>query len=38
MSEIANSKATDAGIFLWLTYQAMCDMGLDAAAIFASVN
>lgn len=28
----------DAGIFLWLTYQAMQQAGLDCAAIFGSVN
>lgn len=38
MPAIVNSRTTDAGIFLWLTYQTLCDMGLDAAAIFASVN
>ena len=32
------SKASDAGVFLWMTYQTMQRMGLDAAAIFASVN
>lgn len=31
-------KPSDAGIFLWMTYQTMQRMGLDAAAIFASVN
>lgn len=31
-------KASDSGIFLWMTYQTMQRMGLDAAAIFASVN
>lgn len=30
--------ASDAGVFLWMTYQTMQRMGLDAAAIFASVN
>ncbi len=29
---------SDAGIFLWMTYQAMQKAGLDTAAIFASVN
>jgi len=29
---------TDAGIFLWMTYQAMSQAGLDCAAIFASVG
>lgn len=32
------SKASDAGVFLWMTYQTMQRMGLDAASIFASVN
>lgn len=32
------SKASDAGVFLWMTYQTMQRMGLDAAAIFAGVN
>ncbi|NUF53778.1 AraC family transcriptional regulator, partial [Acinetobacter seifertii] len=31
-------KPSDAGIFLWMTYQTMQNMGLDAASIFASVN
>ncbi|MEQ1067381.1 AraC family transcriptional regulator [Acinetobacter sp. XH1741] len=31
-------KSSDAGIFLWMTYQTMQNMGLDAASIFASVN
>ena len=31
-------SATDAGIFLWMTYQAMSQAGLDCAAIFASVG
>jgi len=30
--------SSDAGIFLWMTYQTMQKMGLDAASIFASVN
>lgn len=30
--------ASDAGIFLWMTWQAMQRAGLDCAAIFASVN
>jgi AraC-like DNA-binding protein len=32
------SMTSDAGIFLWLTYQAMQKAGLDTAAIFSSVN
>lgn len=32
------SKTSDAGVFLWMTYQTMQKMGLDASAIFASVN
>lgn len=32
------NKTSDAGVFLWLTYQTMQVMGLDAAAIFSSVN
>lgn len=32
------SRPSDAGIFLWMTYQTMQKMGLDCAAIFASVN
>lgn len=32
------SRPSDAGIFLWMTYQAMQKAGLDCAAIFASVN
>ncbi|EHU2135525.1 AraC family transcriptional regulator [Acinetobacter baumannii] len=31
-------KSSDAGIFLWMTYQTMQNMGLDAESIFASVN
>ncbi|MDE2421820.1 MAG: AraC family transcriptional regulator [Gammaproteobacteria bacterium] len=31
-------STSDAGIFLWMTYQTMQRMGLDAAAIFAGVN
>lgn len=31
-------KNSDAGIFLWMTYQAMQKMQLDTAAIFASVH
>ncbi len=31
-------KSSDAGIFLWMTYQTMQSMGLDAAAIFKSVH
>jgi len=31
-------SASDAGVFLWMTYQTMQRMGLDAAAIFASVH
>jgi len=38
MPAIVNSRTTDAGIFLWLIYPTLCDMGLDAAAILASVN
>ncbi|HET8729623.1 MAG TPA: AraC family transcriptional regulator, partial [Moraxellaceae bacterium] len=30
--------ASDSGIFLWMTWQAMQRAGLDSAAIFASVN
>ena len=33
-----SKKSSDAGIFLWMTYQTMQNMGLDAASIFASVN
>jgi AraC-like DNA-binding protein len=32
------NTASDAGIFLWMTWQAMQRAGLDSAAIFASVN
>lgn len=32
------SRPSDAGIFLWMTYQTMQKAGLDCAAIFASVN
>jgi len=31
------TQSSDAGIFLWMTYHAMAKMGLDTAAIFASV-
>ncbi len=31
-------STSDAGVFLWMTYQTMQRMGLDAAAIFAGVN
>ncbi|RLZ09010.1 AraC family transcriptional regulator [Acinetobacter sp. 2JN-4] len=31
-------KTSDAGIFLWMVYQTMHKMNLDAAAIFASVH
>ncbi|MCH7336980.1 AraC family transcriptional regulator [Acinetobacter sp. NIPH 2699] len=31
-------KTSDAGIFLWMVYQTMQKMNLDAAAIFASVH
>ncbi|WP_025470595.1 AraC family transcriptional regulator [Acinetobacter lactucae] len=33
-----SKSSSDAGIFLWMTYQTMQQMGLDAASIFASVN
>lgn len=33
-----SKSSSDAGIFLWMTYQTMQKMGLDAASIFASVN
>lgn len=33
-----SKNSSDAGIFLWMTYQTMQQMGLDAASIFASVN
>ncbi len=33
-----SQSASDAGVFLWMTYQTMQRMGLDAAAIFASVH
>lgn len=33
-----NNQNSDAGIFLWMTYQAMQKMGLDTATIFASVH
>ncbi|WP_454666840.1 AraC family transcriptional regulator [Acinetobacter calcoaceticus] len=33
-----SKNSSDAGIFLWMTYQTMQKMGLDAASIFASVN
>ena len=33
-----SKKSSDAGVFLWMTYQTMQNMGLDAASIFASVN
>ena len=32
------THASDNGVFLWLTYQAMRQAGLDCAAIFASVG
>lgn len=32
------TPASDSGIFLWMTWQAMQRAGLDSAAIFASVN
>ncbi|AXI03711.1 AraC family transcriptional regulator [Aquirhabdus parva] len=32
------AMTSDAGIFLWMTYQAMQKAGLDTAAIFSSVN
>ena len=32
------NKASDAGIFLWMVYQTMQKMDLDAANIFASVH
>lgn len=32
------NTASDAGIFLWMTWQALQRAGLDSAAIFASVN
>lgn len=32
------STASDNGVFLWMTWQTMRQMGLDSAAIFASVN
>lgn len=33
-----NKPISDAGIFLWMTWQAMQQAGLDTARIFASVN
>lgn len=33
-----NVKTSDAGIFLWLTYQALQNMGLDTHAIFSCIN
>lgn len=33
-----SKKTSDAGIFLWMVYQTMQKMNLDAAAIFASVH
>ena len=38
MADNARAPASDAGIFLWMTYQAMQQAGLDCAEIFASVN
>ncbi|ENW17686.1 helix-turn-helix domain-containing protein [Acinetobacter haemolyticus] len=35
---MVTNKASDAGIFLWMVYQTMHKMNLDAAAIFASVH
>ncbi|HEX6591438.1 MAG TPA: AraC family transcriptional regulator [Moraxellaceae bacterium] len=35
---MSDTPTSDAGIFLWMTYQAMQKAGLDCAAIFASVN
>jgi AraC-like DNA-binding protein len=35
---MAATKTSDAGVFLWMTYQTMQKMGLDASAIFASVH
>ncbi|MCH4244191.1 AraC family transcriptional regulator [Acinetobacter gerneri] len=32
------NTSSDAGVFLWMTYQTMQKMGLDSAAIFASVH
>lgn len=34
----STSITSDAGVFLWMTYQAMQKAGLDTAAIFSSVN
>ena len=38
MATAPDTPSSDAGIFLWMTYQAMQKAGLDCAAIFASVN
>ena len=39
MKPDANSlPASEAGVFLWMTWQAMQRMGLDTASVFASVN
>ena len=35
---MTSRKTSDAGIFLWMVYQTMQKMNLDAAAIFASVH
>ncbi|MBH2001193.1 MAG: AraC family transcriptional regulator [Moraxellaceae bacterium] len=35
---MTSKKTSDAGIFLWMVYQTMQKMNLDAAAIFASVH
>ncbi|WP_109440576.1 AraC family transcriptional regulator [Acinetobacter haemolyticus] len=35
---MTSTKTSDAGIFLWMVYQTMQKMDLDAAAIFASVH
>ncbi|GAA5629633.1 hypothetical protein Acal02_00228 [Acinetobacter calcoaceticus] len=35
---MTSRKTSDAGIFLWMVYQTMQKMDLDAAAIFASVH
>lgn len=35
---MSGGAASDNGIFLWMTWQAMRQAGLDCAAIFASVN
>lgn len=37
-ADSASLPASEAGVFLWMTWQAMQRMGLDTASVFASVN